>query len=211
MRGLSIAAVGAIIGLLAGCLLKPGDQVVTEVPAVAKTFANAESLRPDVAPYTSARLLLAGTPLTVSMARSQKNDIVSFDLIARKEVLEVERYQLDENGFRFASLSDEKFVPPIPLVRYPFTVGESWHWSGTAGLGPNEKKATAELTSASETVNLAGGVHGCVVIVANLVVASPGGTDSKRTLRFWIEPKKGIIKREFGFSSTREPRPPGSP
>ena len=211
MKAWVIASVGAIFGVLAGCLIKPGLSNGQEVTPVTKTYQDRQSLKADELPYKSARLILAGTSLPVEMNRVQKGNDVSFRLVTRNEVLETERFQSDATGFRFAGLSDEHFVPPIPLVRYPFIVGESWQWSGVAGLGPNEKAATANLRSDSETINLAGGVHGCIVVVADLVVHTSTGTDSKRTLKFWIEPQKGLIKREFGFSSTREPRPAGSP
>ena len=210
MKALFIATIGATVGLIAGCFLRSAPPVVAGQTTF-KTYKAASELAPDTLPYKSAKLILSGTSLPVEMSRSQSNDTVTFSLTARKEVLEVERYQSDATGFRFSGLTDESFAPPIPIVRYPFVVGESWTWSGIAGLGSNGKQATAILNSNDETLNLAGGVHSCVLVVANVVVESPGGTKSKRILKFWIEPLKGIVKREFGFSSTREPRPAGSP
>lgn len=208
MRAWTLAIIAAFAGALTGCLLKPtGAQ--QPLPQDGKSFAKADELGADQLPYEKARLILAGTPLNVTMSKRAKPDGVEFDIKAGEETLEVERYQLDDHGFRFSALSDETFVPPIPLARFPgFKTGETWDWSGQAGLGPNKKPATATLTSTWETVNLAGGVAECVVVSANLVVKSDG-TDSKRVLKFWIQPKKGIVKREFGYSSTREPRPAG--
>jgi len=206
----SIAFGSAVVGLLAGCFLNSSPASILS-QEVSKSYTTASLLQPDVLPYTSARLVAFGTSVPVGMSRVQKLDKVSFNLNAGVETLEVERYENTPTEFRFAGLSDETFVPPIPIVRYPFTVGKAWSWAGTAGLGSNEKEATAELKSEVTTVKLAGEDHACILVQANIVVKTDGGTNNKRTLKFWIEPMKGIVKRELGFSTTREPGPVGSP
>jgi len=212
VRPYYFVVIGTVVGVLIGCYRPPVSKpLVQEKPKAAKVYATSDLIVPDGLPYSTARLILAGKSLPVEMSRVKKGDSVDFNLVCKKEVLEVEHFQSDDKSFRFAGLSDEAFVPPIPLVRYPFTVGETWDWAGTAGLGPNTKQATAGLLSSEETINLSGGVNECVLVTANLVVETPGGTNSKRTLKFWIQPMKGVVKREFGFSSTREPRPAGSP
>lgn len=207
MRLLPLASIAALAGALTGCFLKQADQQQAGPPS-GKTYAKIEDLGADKLPYTKAKLILAGTPLNVTMERVAKGEAIMFNLSAGEEVLETEHYTGDDHIFRFAGLSDETFTPAIPIARFPLTVGETWDWEGEASLGKNRKAAKASLATTSETVNLAGGVYECVVVTANLVVSSDG-TDSKRTLKFWIQPQKGIVKREFGFSSTREPRAAG--
>lgn len=211
MRAPTVIACGSLIGVVAGCFLNSSSKPVSVPSQTAKSFPNKESLTPEAMPYSTARLILAGTPVSVQMERATKGADVVFKLIARKEVIEEEHYILAPTVFAFSGLSDETFEPAIPLVRYPFNVGDTWEWTGEARLGTNKKTATAVMSSSAETLNLAGGVYDCVAVVADLVVESGEGAKSKRALRFWIQPKKGIVKREFGFSSTREPRAAGSP
>ena len=142
------------------------------------------------------------------MSRRQTGESVTFSLTAHAETLEEEMYESNATGFRFAGATGETFKPAIPLVSYPFEVGESWDWTGTASLGPNTKSASAKLVSASETLNLATGVAECVRVTASLTIDTGQGGVSKRELRFWFEPKKGMVRREFVMSSAREPRPP---
>jgi hypothetical protein len=190
---------------IGGCNLPSSVTGSGQVHAPGKTFASQDSITPDALPYTNARLLLAGTEVKVTMTRRASPGQVIFDLSARDVVLESEKYLSDDKAFSFVGLSDETFQPAIPLVVYPFSIGDDWTWSGTANLGPNSKPAEAKLTCLPEKLNLPGGVYDCVLVTADVIVQASRGVPSKRTLKFWFQPKSGLVKREFGFSSTREP------
>ena len=208
MKSATLIVGSAVVGLVAGCYLNQAKTTSRAAkPELGKMFESEESLDPSALPYTQARIILAGTEVPAEMSREVKGADVYFKIVSKNAVLEEEHYENDKNGFRFASLTGETFNPPIPLIRYPFKVGESWEWTGTAGLGPNIKKATAVLKSAGDTLNLATGVYDCVRVTADLVVSTGGPGKSTRPLKFWFEPGKGIVKREFAYSSTREPRP----
>lgn len=211
MKAPSIIACGSLIGVVAGCFLNSSSRPAPEPVQTEQAYATMDSMSPDALPYTTARLTLAGTPVSVQLERESKGEDVVFKLIAKKTLIEEEHYVVRTNSFLFAGLSDETFDPAIPVVRFPFRVGDTWDWEGKAALGTNRKDAKAVITSSPERINLSGGVYDCVVIVADLVVDAGDGAQSKRALKFWIQPKKGIVKREFFYSSTREPRPAGSP
>lgn len=202
---LILAGVGA--GIVAGCYLEKGGKSSDPGQVTGRQYVNEQSLQPAALPYKQTRIIMGGLEVPAEMSRKVEGKQVTFEITAKGEVLEQEHYENDDTGFRFASLSDESFNPPIPIIRYPFTVGEKWEWSGTAGLGQNIKQATAVVTSTQETLNLVTGVADCVRVTADLEVATGGPGKSKRPLKFWIEPGKGIVKREFAYSSTREPRP----
>lgn len=211
MKNYTLAIGSAITGLLAGCYLQQANSKAPESNhAEGRKFVDEKSLDPSALPYTEARIIMGGLEVPAQMARVVEGKAVTFQISAKNVVLEEEHYENEPTGFRFASLTGESFSPPIPLIRYPLTVGEEWQWTGTAGLGPNLKQATATLTSSNDTLNLATGMADCVRISVDLVVATGGPGQSKRPLKFWFEPGKGIVKREFAYSSTREPRPKGS-
>ncbi|MBS1713161.1 MAG: hypothetical protein JST30_02365 [Armatimonadetes bacterium] len=198
------AAVVAMVGCLKGAAKLPDE---AGVQAKGPKYENAEALKPDVLPYEATRLLLGGTEVPVTMSRKQSGETVTFVLAAHSETLEEEHYEANATGFRFLGATGETFKPAIPLVSYPFQVGESWEWTGTASLGPNTKSASAKLVSSTETLNLATGVAECVKVNASLTIDTGQGGVSKRELKFWFEPKKGMVRREFVMSSAREPRP----
>lgn len=197
------------MGVTAGCILAnktTQSAPLKNEPSGSPAYSAAE-LSADKLPYKSARLILSGTEVPVTMNRKVSGKRVDFLLTARQELLEIESYESDDKGFRFAGLSGETFEPAIPIARFPFRVGEAWEWTGTAGLGPILKPATAKLSSSKDKLNLATGVAECILISADLDVKVSEKSQSKRILKFWIEPGIGVVKRDFAMSSTREPRP----
>ncbi|MBS1723265.1 MAG: hypothetical protein JSS66_09970 [Armatimonadetes bacterium] len=215
MRTTSVVLISGVVGVLAGCVTKgiqtrfdgredppsKGDQAV----AVYKTPSE---LAPDALPYSKVRINVAGTEVPAELKRKASGKEVVFEIVAKGETLEEEHYVSTPGVFSFVSLGgSESYDPPIPLVRYPFKVVDSWDWTGTASLGTLAKPATAKITAAPEVLNLATGVSDCVLVTASLVVETGGGGESKRNLKFWIEPKRGVVKRDFGSSTSREPRP----
>ncbi len=185
-------------------LHEPQEQ--SPVP-LGEIYKSPAELEPDALPYANANLILSGSSVPVTMSRTQKGDSVTFKLESKDEMLEEEFYQADDKSFRFIGITGETFDPAIPLIRYPFRVGESWDWTGYTALGLTRKKAKATLTSATDTLNLAAGVFPCILVTADLEADTGGGMIGKRSLKFWFEPKKGLVKRDLGSSTTREPRP----
>lgn len=192
--------IAALLVASAGCAPQEGK------PGVSESFVrNHGELEPDQLPYRDARLILSGTELPVEMSKTREGDVVVFHLLAHGEELETERYESDSAGFRFVGGSGETFKPAIPLVRYPLRVGETWEWAGQTALGPTEKPAKATITTQSERLNLASGVHNAIRVGVALRIET-GRHEAKRDLTFWIAPKAGVVRREFGAGSAREPR-----
>ncbi len=182
-------------------------EVQGQAGAKVERIADAAALGADKLPYTKARLILAGTEVPVEVQEVRSGESFVLRLVSHGEILEEERYESGPGGFRFLGGSGETFDPPIPLVRLPMTVGESWDWTGVAALGPTEKRATAKVTSGRERLNLASGVHDAIKVAVSLSVETSPQQTAKRELTFWIEPNRGVVRREFGAGSTREPRP----
>jgi hypothetical protein len=75
--------------------------------------------------------------------------------------------------------------------------------------GEAEADATSDITAKRETVNLAGGQFETILIDVKLSYTAGGTKPTQRALKFWFSPGKGLVKRELGMSSTREPLPAG--
>lgn len=184
---------------VAGC--RPGsDQGVA--------IATAVELLPDALYQPKATLNYGGTPVVVEMTRSTSGQEVRFELSAHGEVLETEVYQSTTSEFALVSI-DEKFVPPLPLLKFPMTLGEPWDWKGELVAGGVRHRAEASISSSSEQLFLTktGGVS-TVKIHVELKIDSKTSTPAKRHLTFWFARGKGIVKREVGTATSREPAVP---
>jgi hypothetical protein len=169
-------------------------------------FDDAASLGADRLPADTADLILTGTRIPVELKGRREGQSFVLEVLAHGEVVETETYVATDRQFGFASLSGESFEPPIPLVEYPFQVGDSRQWSGKAVLGPTGRPAKAAVTTSHEKLNLASGALSAIQVAVELEVVTGPKTTAGRRLTFWLVPQKGVVRREFGSSSLREPR-----
>ncbi|MCW5939623.1 MAG: hypothetical protein KF884_01140 [Fimbriimonadaceae bacterium] len=170
-------------------------------------FASRQDLDPTKIRHLEARLVLAGTEVPVTLEPQIQGSEFNLLIRAKGAVMETERYQVNDQTFAFVGGTGEEFVPPIPILRFPLEVGEKWTWTGVAALGPVKKKANADVTTGLETLNIVSGVSDSVVVTVDLSIEAQPGLPAARRLRFWIDPKDGLVKRDFAHNSLREPRP----
>lgn len=191
---------------------------IATAPAIPETYASGNDLKPDATPPKEANLLLGGSLIEVELREARDGDKVTFNWIAPpigdgSEIVEIEgeTYQNANSTFSFVAGPAESYEPAIPLVKFPFTIGDTWEWTGKQTLGRTQRPARATVSSAVEELNTPVGLFATVRITVDLIVESgtPGGTETQ--FKFWFKPGEGLIKRELGKSSTREPRAPASP
>ncbi len=188
-----------VILSLAGC--RPGgDQGIT--------IATAVELLPDALYQPQATLNYGGTPVLVEMKREAAGQEVRFLLSAHGEVLETEVYRSSTSEFSLISI-DERFEPPLPLLMFPMTLGKPWEWAGELVAGGVRHGAKATISPSTEQLFLTktGGVD-TVKIDVDLKIDSKTSTPAKRHLTFWFARGKGIVKREIGTATSREPSVP---
>lgn len=162
------------------------------------------TLEPGLLPYSKGALILAGQTYPVDVVRETNKDRVYFTLLNHGEVLDREVYVHNDDSFSLASGGGVTYDPPIPLLVYGSRVGGTLTWGGRVVDGPDRSDAKAVVTSEQASLNLAGGFFEGVGVHVDLEIAMPQGPVGKR-LSFWFVPKRGIIKREFGATSTRVP------
>lgn len=210
-----LIAAPLLLALVAGCQsVSPGGSSVSTgqssstASPIAATYLKEADLQPGVPPPTAARVLLRGTEIPVVLQVSDDNDLVHFNWVTEYGVeVESEAYLSNEQGFYFVEAPLEKFDPPMPLVEYPLEIGKEWKWSGYVIYGRHKYPAKADLVAARETLNLPTGHAQALRIDVHLVYDANSPERTVRELKFWFEPGKGLIKREFHDGSTREPRP----
>lgn len=167
-----------------------------------------DSFRPDTLPYREGSLILAGTRLPVELQERRKDGRFEIVVLAHGKAVEVETYRAENGQFLFESLSGESFAPPIPILRFPLRSNDSWDWTGEFRLGPTARPAKATVATQPETLNLASGSLQATRVDIALTVETSKATTAERGLKFWLAPKAGVVRREFGASSLREPRAP---
>ena len=163
-------------------------------------------LAPETVPGTSAELMLAGTSYSVQISVKRNEDRMELILLSHGEPFEIERYQVSADRFSLLDAAEEHFVPALPLLKFPLRIGDGWSWAGTMKTGDISRQASAKIVSAWETLFVSGVSHDSVKITVDLAFdANKGKPPLKRQLVFWFEPKAGLIKREFGTASIRQP------
>lgn len=207
----AIGVVNALfrVGLLIGLVTGIGCDRSDELPVQGTKIGTFAEVAPDALPYSKGALILAGTAIPVEIARERTEDRVIFSLIAHKQTLETETYSLARSGFAIESAAGESYLPPIPLLRFPMTIGEAWIWNGEMSAGDVKRSASATIKTSDDTLNLPGVTGAAIKIDVQLSMDSGGPEPAKRRLLFWVLPKMGVVRREFGASSTRLPAPEG--
>ncbi len=163
------------------------------------------AVSPELQPYGRAGLILAGTVIPVDLKREAKSDSVTFKLMAHGETVEEESYIFGDSLFSIASAAGESYQPAIPLLKFPMHVGDKWEWVGKMGAAEIVRAAKADVTSANENLNLPGVSGEAIKVNVRLQMDGGGPEPAVRNLTFWFVKGKGIVKREFGASSTRQP------
>ncbi len=156
-------------------------------------------------PYEKGEIVLLGTPVPVTVKTEQTEGGFKLISLIADHPYEQEIYLSDASSLRFVGTDAETFAPAIPLMAQPFEVPGSWTWAGTMKLAGKTFKASADIESSSETLNLPGGPYKSVRVDVDLSMQDPGGSISRRKLSFWLTGEQGIIKRDFAQSSTRQP------
>lgn len=215
--GVDIGRGGQIpVAILSGLTLVGLGLALSCQPAVIKDephktqgmrFETPAMLEPDRLPYAKASLILAGTKYPVEVLRTANKEHISFEFAKDGETIDREVYVLNGDGFQVSQCAGLSYQPPIPLVLFPMNVGDRWEWSGEVLAGSERQSATASMRSQSESLNLESGFYDGFKVEVDLKFGQPGPPLDKR-MAFWFVPKQGIVKREFGSTSTRGPLSP---
>lgn len=205
--------------VLFGCDFKgstPKPTPPAPVTNIATEFRTREDLKPDLAPPNTANIILNGIQIPVTLKEKRDNNAIIYSWIvdSSKESgepveVESEKYFASNDLFSFAATAHEKYDPPISLIQYPLTVGNSWEWAGDVIIGKNRTKAKAKITSSADVLNLTTGKISALLITVELVYEG-NAVPNVRNLKFWFKPGAGLIRRELWGSSTREPSGSGA-
>ena len=164
-------------------------------------------LEPDSSPPPKAKLVLAGVTVPVQVKTERNSNLFTIDLVTHDEIFDTEEYVNTSDGFAVKSVAGTEFDPPLPLLKFPLVVGaETLTWSGVLSADVEPHQGTAQVTTSTDSLTVGLSSVPTVRVQVSIVLDSiKVGESAERQLNFWFEPKKGLIKREFGTTSSREP------
>ena len=191
------------IGLLAFvvCGCHSGNKLIKKGSGI--FIGSSSDLKPDADPGPQV-VNYGGTEIPVNVKTTRKDDQFQIDLWYQGADMETEKYRSLPTEFDLENAAGEDYTPPIPLLYFPMNAGDSWKWSGQMMTGPTGRKATAVVSTREEEIDVGTVVHALVVEV-DLSMESGASAPATRELNFWFVKDKGLVKREFGASTSRAP------
>ena len=202
----SIVVLG-VVWMVAGCRSTPTSGSPLTRIGTGNTIESASQLRPDATPGNKTLLTLGATQLPAEIVRIEDKGNVTFDIRSHGDGIERETYRLEPGRFLLVEAAGETYVPPVDLLRFPLRTGDAWRWKGQLSNGAGNRSATADITTSSSRIFIphSSSVE-AVFVEVNFKIEAPGAdTPAERRLAFWFGSGTGILKREFGFGSMREP------
>lgn len=203
MRRLAVALILVGLGLV-GCFSGRGGP--SGKTSSGPPIASSSDLKPDAKIPLKANLRIGEIDMPVEIKQTQTGEEIRIDLEAHGQVLEDESYLAKLNSFELKAVAGENYTAPLPLLKFPMNVGDTWNWVGTMTAGDEPHKATAVVNTSLDKVLLpASGSQEAVLVVVDLQIESGGPEPALRKLRFWFVKNKGLVKRQFGTASSRDP------
>ncbi|MEA2554283.1 MAG: hypothetical protein QOJ65_2459 [Fimbriimonadaceae bacterium] len=147
---------------------------------------------------------MGGVIVPVDVKVEQSGDDFSLHLVNGGQDFETEQYKNPPDGFLLVNAAGETYAPPIPLLKFPMRIGDTWKWSGDMITGPASRKADAAIRTRDDKVDMGTPVDALLVEV-DLSMYSGASQPATRRLAFWFVKGKGLVKREFGSSTSRVP------
>jgi hypothetical protein len=163
-------------------------------------------LAPTNPPAAKSVLILGGTRVPVDLTTRLDGKRFSIALHAHDEIFEEEVYESNPDSFAVRVAGGETYQPAIPLLVAPIRLGASQQWTGTSTSGSATRKATATITSSTDKLYDEPDSPSAVRVSVKLMLDANGDAPpAPRELSFWFVPNEGIVRREFGNASIREP------
>jgi hypothetical protein len=202
---LATALVALLALLLAGCTPRKSSGT-TPKAGTGDRYEKIGDVNPGSMIPAKATLKIGEIDMPVEVSLSQNGADTTFTFSAHGQTFETESYENKQTEFSLVDAAGERYNPPLPLLKFPMNVGDTWDWVGSMVAGEEPHKATATITTSSETILLpATGNVDSILVVVDLSIESGGPKPATRKLRFWFVPNKGLLKRQFGSASSREP------
>lgn len=149
-------------------------------------------------------LTVGDRDLQVEVNRTKTGDSNEIRLTLNGQTIDTERYQISKGLFALEQAAGETYRPPLPILVFPLRIGDRYEWKGQLVAGELIHRASAKVSTATETLFMPSSNQALRVQVDLSV--DVGSNPSQRQLNFWFIKGGGLVKRAFG-SSVRAPIP----
>ena len=120
--------------------------------------------------------------------------------------IEDEVYIVTSEAVSVKSLgTGEQFEPPLVLFQVPFSIGDSFDWSGKIDLAGPALISTAKAVTSRDRPDLATGPREALKVAVELKIDDGSPKPALRKLDFWFVEGVGPVRRDYG-NQIRTPR-----
>ncbi len=176
-----------------------------KTPSKSKDSISLKDLSPTSKLPDQTNLVLAGTKIPVDLSTRQTGQEFAIELSAFGEIVELERYRLDENSFALVEVLGENYDPAMPILQSEMVVNSPWKWKGEISAAGIRHRATAEIFLTDDPKALFAPNSKVWKVKATLTIDAGEQTTAERVLTFSFVPGRGLVSREFGLASSRIP------
>lgn len=99
----------------------------------------------------------------------------------------------------------ETFDPPLPLIKFPMSVGDAFDWEGKIVFAGHELAGKAKAVTSRDTPDLATGPRETLKVAVQLEISDGSPKPAIRKLDYWFAEGVGPIRRDYG-NQVRTPR-----
>jgi hypothetical protein len=192
----------AAAAYLTSCTAQKPSALVTKGSGA--YIGSQSDLKPDGDPGPKAKMVMSGMIIPVDVKTKASPQEFDIDLWYQGELFEEEQYHVTPDEFQLVNSASETYSPPIPLLRFPMNVGDVWKWSGQMITGPVGRGAKATIRTQDDKVDM-GAATDALMVEVDLSIESGASEPAMRRLTFWFVKGKGLVKRQFGDSTSRLP------
>ncbi len=176
------------------------------VPAKGLRLSSRHDINPTSRIEKKAKVTSAGLSRSMDVETEHEDHEYTVRVQAHGEPYDEESYQNLPGSFGLNQAAGEMYDLPIPLLKFPMNVGDSWTWKGSATAAQESSPATAVVRTTEEQVFVcAVPVQAIRTRVVVSIVPRPGAQAITREMTFYFAPKRGLFKRSWGNTSIREP------
>ena len=194
---------GSLAALIASAILIGCRYGASSVDPGSKAMQNVKEYAPKAAEPRQAKFVFDTIELPVVWESKQEGGEVIYTFRAKDNTefdQEREVYEVNDTLVALKQAGGETYSPPLPILKAPMDIGDTWQWSGTMSFGDVSHNATASIATTKDTI-----IAYPLKVTVSLQSESGGLTPATRSLTFWFGPGQGVVRREFGAASGRRP------
>lgn len=185
------------LAILTGCNNLPPEAAPSNRPYVHKV----DEFLPLNGGQTEAVFSVDGTTTDYKLKTVREGAKVSFFAISHDMIVDEETYEVSGDQVVLRYAAGEEFQEPIPLMKFPLTVGDEYQWKGTMLASQVPIQGSAKVVTSTDFVRLKDKGQDAIKVEINLTF----GKGANRKLSFWFVKGQGVLRTEMG-KNVREPK-----